>query len=84
MRQCNLYEAKARLSELVKAALDGEEVFIARSGQRAVRLVPVAPSQSETLGWGTLVIDPAALDEAFRPELEDEIANLFHESAKSR
>lgn len=32
MRQCYLYEAKAKLSELVQAALDGEEVLIARAG----------------------------------------------------
>lgn len=41
MHQYNLYEAKTHLSQLVQAALDGEEVLIAHAGKPAVRLVPV-------------------------------------------
>ncbi len=41
MRKVNLAEAKARLSELIDAALDGEEVVIARRNQPLVRLVLV-------------------------------------------
>jgi prevent-host-death family protein len=37
----NMHQAKTRLSELVAAAEAGEEVFIARDGVPAVRLVPV-------------------------------------------
>ncbi|MDP2107745.1 MAG: type II toxin-antitoxin system prevent-host-death family antitoxin [Rhodocyclaceae bacterium] len=40
MHQYNLYEAKTHLFQLVQAALDGEEVLIARAGKPAVRLVP--------------------------------------------
>jgi prevent-host-death family protein len=43
--QVNMLEAKSRLSQLVQAALDGEEVILARNGEpvaRITRYVPVA------------------------------------------
>ncbi len=40
MAQFNVAEAKARFSELIKKALTGEEVVIARDGKRLVKLVP--------------------------------------------
>lgn len=43
MKTANIHEAKARLSELVDRALQGEEVVIARRGIPVVRLVAVAP-----------------------------------------
>jgi prevent-host-death family protein len=76
MRQANIYAAKAQLSELVQAALDGEEVWIARAGKPLVRLVPGTPSH--TLGGrGSLHLDPLSLDAAFSPEAEGEVAALF-------
>ena len=77
MKQLNIYEAKTHLSQLVQAALDGEEVFIARAGKPAVRLVPVVREGDRTLGWGALPIDPATLDAAFTPEVDEEVAALF-------
>jgi prevent-host-death family protein len=41
MKIFKLYEAKTRLSELVSAAVAGEDVVIARNGKPLVRLVPV-------------------------------------------
>jgi prevent-host-death family protein len=41
----NIGEAKTRLSELVAAALRGEEVIVQRDGQPKVRLVPVAEAE---------------------------------------
>lgn len=81
MRQCNLYEAKAHLSQLVQAALDGEEVLIARAGKPAVRLVPVDTSAIKTDGLGILNIDPASLDAGFDPLVEREVATLFQDEA---
>jgi prevent-host-death family protein len=43
----NIGEAKTRLSELVAAALRGEEVVISRAGIPQVRLVPVAEVSDE-------------------------------------
>ena len=36
--QVNMHEAKSQLSKLVKAAIDGEEVIIARDGEPVVQL----------------------------------------------
>jgi prevent-host-death family protein len=41
MNQYNVGEAKARLSDLLKRALLGEEIVIARDNKPLVRLVPV-------------------------------------------
>ena len=43
----NLSRAKARLSSLVNAALNGEDVTICKDGVPAVRLVPVRPLLGE-------------------------------------
>jgi prevent-host-death family protein len=40
----NIAEAKARFSELIRKAAEGEEVIIARDNHPLVKLVPVAPS----------------------------------------
>lgn len=40
MQQFNVAEAKARLSQLVKKALDGEDVIIAKDNKPLVKLVP--------------------------------------------
>ena len=37
MKTANINEAKAKLSELVKAATEGEEVVICRAGKPVVR-----------------------------------------------
>ena len=39
--QVNMHDAKSKLSELVAAAENGEDVVIARNGTPAVRLVAV-------------------------------------------
>jgi prevent-host-death family protein len=41
MHQFNVAEAKARLSQLVRKALDGEDVVIAKDNKPLVKLVPV-------------------------------------------
>ena len=38
----NIGQAKTRLSELVAAALRGEDVVVAKAGRPQVRLVPIA------------------------------------------
>ena len=46
MQAVNMHEAKTRLSALVKAALDGEEVVIAKAGTPLVHLVPYQKRQA--------------------------------------
>lgn len=41
MQMVNMHQAKSTLSQLVEAALAGEDVVIARNGEPAVRLVPI-------------------------------------------
>lgn len=77
MHQYNLYEAKTHLSQLVQAALDGEEVLIARAGKPAVRLVPVTEASPTTRGFGSLKLTPHVIDKAFTQETEAEVAALF-------
>jgi prevent-host-death family protein len=70
--QVNVADAKARLSELIAAAEQGEEVVIARAGSPVVRLSPiVAPKVRRAgifkeMGWTGA---PTAY-EAFAPEPE--------------
>lgn len=43
----NIGDAKTRLSELIAAAVRGEEVVLDRAGQPQVRLVPVAEASEQ-------------------------------------
>ncbi|MBD2490202.1 type II toxin-antitoxin system Phd/YefM family antitoxin [Aulosira sp. FACHB-615] len=43
MQQINLAEASQHLSELIDAALDGEEIIITKDNQQAVKLIPILP-----------------------------------------
>lgn len=51
MKPVNIAEAKARLAELIDAALRGEEVIIARRNRPVVRLV-VAEGARTKAGFG--------------------------------
>ena len=69
----NMLEAKSQLSRLVKAALEGEEVVIASNGEPMVRLVPVA-RKGRLRGWGKVKKLAAAVDAAFTPEVDADVA----------
>ncbi|MFC8191857.1 type II toxin-antitoxin system Phd/YefM family antitoxin [Cellulomonas sp. NPDC057328] len=57
----NVQDAKARLSDLIARAEEGEDVVIARAGRPVVRLVPVQPRRRV---FGTLRLDvPPTFDE---------------------
>lgn len=47
MKQVNIAEAKAHLTELIEAALRGEEVIIARRNEPLVRLSVVAEARKK-------------------------------------
>lgn len=49
MKQYNIAEAKSRFSELVKLALQGEEVIIARDNKPLIRLMPVQETGKKRL-----------------------------------
>jgi prevent-host-death family protein len=46
----NIHDAKAKLSQLIKRALAGEEVVIARAGEPMVRLTPIQPDLTPLQG----------------------------------
>ncbi len=71
-----MLEAKSQLSKLVKKALEGEDVVIASNGEPMVRLVPVA-RKSRLRGWGKLKKLAAAVDGAFTPQVDAEIAGML-------
>lgn len=45
MHQVNIEEAKSHLPDLIDAAVNGEEVVIAKDDRHAVKLVPVSQSK---------------------------------------
>ena len=49
MRQYNIAEAKSHFSELVKLALTGEEIVIARDNKPLLRLLPVKEAKKRRL-----------------------------------
>jgi len=76
--QVNMLEAKNQLSRLVKDALAGEDIVIASNGEPMVRLVPVA-RKGHLGGWGKLKKFRAAIDAAFTPEIDEQIARSLED-----
>lgn len=66
----NIHEAKSTLSKLLKAAMEGEEVIIAKSGKPLVRLQPIVQADVSAPGRfeGHIV-----MDEFFEPLGEAEL-----------
>ena len=69
----NMLEAKNQLSRLVKDAVAGEEVVIASNGEPMVKLVAIA-RKGHLRGWGKLSRFRRAIDAAFTPDIEQQIA----------
>ena len=59
----NMQEAKARLSQMVDAAMLGEEVIITRAGKPCVRLVPLdLPPRQPGAAKGKSALTPTFFD----------------------
>ncbi len=67
-----VHKAKTQLSKLIAAALDGEEVVIARGAEPVVRLTPIGSPASR--GYGSLKGKIAFSDPFFDPLPDDELA----------
>lgn len=66
--EVSVYEAKSKLSAMIKRCLEGEDVIITRNGEATVRLVPV----SRRVNWiGIAAGQGEVLDSFFEP-LDDE------------
>lgn len=53
MTQFNIAEAKANFSSLVKKAMQGEEIIIAKDNKPLLRLSPILPNKPKTPQPGT-------------------------------
>lgn len=69
--QVNVAEAKAKLSDLVERAANGEDIVIARAGKPRVRLVPV-PTQTEPRRFGQLEGQIW-----YGPDFDDDLTDMF-------
>ena len=70
MKQVTIHEAKTHLSRLIQAALNGEEIIIAKGNKPLVRLdvLPEARLQRHIGGQPDLVM---SMDEDFNAPLND-------------
>ncbi len=71
--QVNVAEAKAKLSDLVERAANGEDIVIARAGKPRVRLVAV-PERTEPRRPGALkgrIVFHPGWDDDLTDEFED-------------
>jgi len=73
MAQYSVHDAKTNLSKLIAAALDGDEVIIARGQVPVVRLSPLTPTGRRIFGdlKGKLVMDPGFNDPLPDEELKE-------------
>lgn len=73
MKKVTIHQAKTNLSQLIKAACDGEEVVISRGPQPVARLVPIVNSKGDRKPGaleGRLNVGP----EFFEPLSEEELS----------
>ncbi len=50
MHSINIHDAKTRFSKLVEAAMNGEEIVIAKAGKPAAKLVPYTVKKARKFG----------------------------------
>lgn len=70
----NINEAKANLSQLIKRALAGDEIIIARANEPLVKLTPITQDVSPRIGgfWSGKVQYLVPWE-----EMDQEVAELF-------
>jgi prevent-host-death family protein len=81
--QLNIADAKARLSELIDKALQGEDVVLARAGKPVARIVMAGHGIERASLFGALAHLGPVPDEAWSPEpldaaygFEDEVSDM--------
>ena len=70
MQQVTIHAAKTHLSKLIEAALNGEEIVIAKGSKPVVRLVPVAQGSFKI---GLLAGKLGTVPDFFEPMDADEL-----------
>jgi prevent-host-death family protein len=74
MTEVNIYEAKSRLSHLLKLVANGEEVIISNAGRPVARLVPFVCAPPRVSGR---LEGQAQIDARFFDPLPDDIQAYF-------
>ncbi|CCD30195.1 Prevent-host-death family protein [Candidatus Glomeribacter gigasporarum BEG34] len=82
MPMFNTYEAKAKLSSLIKAALSGEEVIIANANNPSVKLVPYDLSTGNGFKFGVMRGE-ITISPDFDAPLSDDVLSLFEGKAST-
>lgn len=77
-----VYDAKARLSELIREVEAGAEVTITRHGRPVARIVPVAPTEGAGVAWAERV--RALRSEIGHVATGDEIVEWIREGRERR
>ena len=73
--KANMHEAKSRLSQLAEAAVNGERVVIAKTGEPYVELIPCRAEKRPPFGW---LKDEIKISSSFDSQATNaEIADLF-------
>jgi prevent-host-death family protein len=75
--QVGIYDAKSRLSELVKRAKQGEEVILSRHGRPVVKLIALPPAK-RILGRARGIVQE--VDKDWWKPMADEEAEDFYRS----
>lgn len=71
MRQVNLVEASQHLSELIEAAMRGEEVIITKDEQPVAKLVPLPTEKKRYPAKAGTAVGLVTIAEDFDEPLED-------------
>jgi prevent-host-death family protein len=79
MQIVTISEAKARLSQLIRRACQGEEIVIARGSKPLVRLVSVMGKPARTRKPGALKGRLFVPDDFFDPLTDEELKELGFE-----
>lgn len=76
----SVYEAKSKLSQMIKAALEGEEVVITRNGEETVKLTPVRKQKGDWIG---MYKGQIKIHDTFDEPLDDETLAVFTGDAET-
>ena len=77
LAQVNVHAAKTSLSQLLERVERGEEIVIARAGKPVAKLVLYVPDAKKPRELGGMRDRVWVAPDAFEPETDEEIANLF-------
>lgn len=88
MYMANIFEAKARLSDLIERAARGERILICKRNQPIAELRPIAPPRQSPrpvgLAKGLVVIPPTFFDPLPDDELEAFQSGMVYPKSRTR